>query len=141
MYRGVTYGRDGRPQSAYWVTAACELLGRDGRPAMEGMYCPVFPDKPYLMFLADPPAPGYAPSPVFFKAGMLQDDFDGDGKAEPGYLQATGGAGRDWTSGGGLAIGYDPATRLLKYSYQFFMHEGGTAGTFAREVLVLFRVR
>lgn len=141
VYRGVSYGQDGRPSSAYWVSAACELLGRDGRPAMDGMYCPVFPDKPYLMYLVRPPAPGYAPSAVFFKAGMLQDDFDGDGKAEPGYLSTTGGAGEGWSSGGGIAMGYDPATRFLKYEYQFFAHQGGAAGNFIVERLLLFRVR
>jgi hypothetical protein len=143
-YRGVEYGPGGQPQSAYWVSPACELLGRDGRPAMDGLRCPLFPGKPYLLLLVSSPM-GF-PNPVFYKGGRLQDDFDGDGKAELGYMNVTGGGGRaggSWEAGGVHAFGYDPETGFLKYDYMLFGHVqegGGTALNYIQERLILFRV-
>ena len=143
-YRGVEYGRGGQPQSAYWVSPACELLGRDGRPTMDGLRCPLFPGKPYLLYLRSSPM-GF-PNPVFYKGGRLQDDFDGDGKAELGYMNVTGGggsAGGNWEAGGVHAFGYDPETGFLKYDYMLFFNireGGGTALNFVQETLILFRV-
>ncbi|MCH1927663.1 hypothetical protein L6232_22990, partial [Shewanella sp. C31] len=48
VYRGVSYSPQGTPTGTYWVSPSCELLDAQGRPAMDGMYCPVFPEKPYL---------------------------------------------------------------------------------------------
>jgi hypothetical protein len=143
-YRGVQYGPGGQPQSAYWVSPACELLGRDGRPTMDGLLCPLFPGKPYLLYLVSSPM-GF-PNPVFYKGGRLQDDFDGDGKAELGYMKVTGGGGRaggSWEAGGVHAFGYDPETGFLKYDYMLFGHiqeGGGTALNYILERLILFRV-
>jgi hypothetical protein len=143
-YRGVQYGPGGQPQSAYWVSPACELLGRDGRPTMDGLRCPLFPGKPYLLYLVSSPM-GF-PNPVFYKGGRLQDDFDGDGKAELGYMNVTGGGGRaggSWEAGGVHAFGYDPETGFLKYDYMLFGHiqeGGGTALNYIQERLILFRV-
>jgi hypothetical protein len=143
-YRGVVYGSGGQPQSAYWVSPACELLGRDGRPAMDGLRCPLFPGKPYLLYLVSSPM-GF-PNPVFYKGGRLQDDFDGDGKAELGYMMVTGGGGRaggSWEAGGVHAFGYDPETGFLKYDYTLFGHireGGGIALNYIQERLILFRV-
>jgi hypothetical protein len=143
-YRGVQYGPGGQPQSAYWVSPACELLGRDGRPTMDGLLCPLFPGKPYLLFLVSLPMD--FPRPVFYKGGRLQDDFDGDGKAELGYMMVTGGGGRaggSWEAGGVHAFGYDPETGLLKYDYMLFGHireGGGTTLNYIQERLILFRV-
>jgi hypothetical protein len=143
-YRGVEYGPGGQPQSAYWVSPACELLGRDGRPAMDGLRCPLFPGKPYLLLLVSSPM-GF-PNPVFYKGGRLLDDFDGDGKAELGYMNVTGGgggAGGNWEAGGVHAFGYDPETGFLKYDYKLFGHireGGGIALNYILESLILFRV-
>jgi hypothetical protein len=143
-YRGVNYGPGGQPQSAYWVSPACEILGRDGRPTMDGLLCPLFPGKPYLLYLVSSPM-GF-PNPVFYKGGRLQDDFDGDGKAELGYMNVTGGGGRaggSWEAGGVHAFGYDPETGFLKYEYMLFgniREGGGTALNYILERLILFRV-
>jgi len=149
-YRGVNYGPGGQPQSAYWVSPACEILGRDGRPAMDGLPCPVFPGKPYLLYLVSSPIKDFPgmdlPNAVFYKGGRLLDDFDGDGKAELGYMMVTGGgggAGGNWEAGGVHAFGYDPETGFLKYNYTLFFNireGGGTALNFILEDLILFRV-
>jgi hypothetical protein len=149
-YRGVVYGSGGQPQFAFWVSPACESLGRDGRPATDLLPCPLFPGKPYLLDLVSSPIKDFLgmdlPNPVFYKGGRLQDDFDGDGKAELGYMKVTGGGGRaggSWEAGGVEAFGYDPETGFLKYHYTFFFNireGGGPALNFIQERLILFRV-
>lgn len=143
LYRGVDYGGQGGPQTAYWVTPACEILGRNGRPTMDGVLCPLFPEKPYLLRLLPSPDPSFSPVPssAVYKGGRLLDDFDGDGVAELGYMLTTGGSGRDWSSGGVEAVGYDPNTGRLKYRYALFGHQGGSAGNFLQEILLFYRVR
>ncbi len=143
-YRGVLYGPGGQPLFAFWVSPACELLGRDGRPAMDGLRCPLFPGKPYLLDLVPSPIrdfPGMdLPNPVFYKGGRLLDDFDGDGKAELGYMKVIGSGG---SAGGVHAFGYDPETGFLKYDYTLFFNireGGGTALNYIQERLILFRV-
>ena len=143
LYRGVSYSPQGQPQASYWVTPACEIVGRNGQPVMDGNLCPVFPEKPYLIVLIGPTDAGIVPvpAPVIYERGRLLDDFDKDGVVEIGYLTTTGGSGRDWGSGGVEAFGYDPNTKRLKFHYILFGHKGGTAGNFLREMLVLYRVR
>jgi len=144
-YRGVEYGSGGQPEYTYWVSPACEILGRDGRPTMDGVRCPLFPGKPYLLRLLPSPIGG-PPASSIYKGGRLQDDFDGDGKAELGYMSVTGGggsAGGRWETGGVHAFGYDPDTQLLKYDYMLFgsLQQGGGPGlNYMLESLILYRV-
>lgn len=142
VYRGVTYNPQGQALLTYWVNASCEILDQNGQPAMDGVRCPVFPDKPYLLMLQESPLPGMPPSAKFYFPGRLQDDFDGDGVVEVGYLAEGGSSGRTYTSGWAEALGYDPSTRMLKYHYQMAARESGSAHTtYYLEKLLRFRVR
>lgn len=141
LYRGVDYNEQGQPQGTYWATPACEIAGQNGQPAMDGILCPIFPEKPYLLRLLSNPSISPVPSPVVYKSGKLTDDFDRDGVVEIGYLMTTGGSGRDWTSGGVEVFGYDPNTKRLKFRYVLFGNQGGSAGNFLQEILLRFQVR
>ncbi|MBW6393759.1 hypothetical protein KZX47_01095 [Thermus sp. SYSU G05001] len=142
LYRGTMYDPQGRPQTVYWVSASCELLDQDGRPAMDGWACPMYPNKPYLLQLQEAPVAGLPPNAQFFFPGRLADDFDGDGVVEIGYMATGGSGGRAYTSGWVRALGYDPNTRLLKYEYRVDARESKNAYTsYALEALILYRVR
>lgn len=142
VYRGITYSSDGRSVATYFVSTACELLDPRGQPTMDGLRCPVYPEKPFLLVLLDPPAPGFPPNPLRFAPGRLADDFDQDGVLEIGYMATAGSGGRTFTSGWVQALGYDPASRLLKYEYLMAVREGESQYTsYAQERLVRFRVR
>ncbi|MEZ0348056.1 MAG: hypothetical protein ABWJ90_06025 [Thermus sp.] len=141
-YRGVTYGQNGQPLSYYFVTPACELLTANNQPAWDGILCPLNPRKPYLVTPLPSPIPGMPPNPRFFQAGRLQDDFDGDGVVEEGYLATGGSGGRSFTSGWAEAWGYDPRTARLKFWYSMAARESQSAATtYNMERLLLLRVR
>ncbi|MDM7325027.1 MAG: hypothetical protein P3W93_008665 [Thermus sp.] len=142
IYRGVTYNPQGQALSTYPVSASCELLDQNGQPAMDGLRCPVYPDKPYLHFLQESPMAGLPPSSLFLSPGRLPDDFDGDGVVEIGYIATGGSGGRTFTSGWARVIGYDPNTRVLKFEYSTDVRESQSAYTsYSVEKLLLFRVR
>jgi hypothetical protein len=137
-YFVVQYRDDGTPSGAYWMNGSCEILDQDGRPAMDALVCPVHPGKPYLLLLQPAPMEGLVPSAVVLQGGILQDDFDEDGKTEPGYLKTVGSGGQ---SGGVVAVGYYPDTRLAKYLYMLFGRQGDSGGNFLTERLDRFAVR
>ncbi|WP_243030930.1 hypothetical protein [Thermus altitudinis] len=142
VYRSVTYNPQGQVLATYLVSASCELLDQSGQPTMDGMLCPVYPDKPYLLFLQESPLAGLPPSPQFLFPGRLADDFDGDGVVEIGYLATGGSGGRSFTSGNALALGYDPNTRVLKFEYFMAARESENPYTsYFMEQIRLFRVR
>ena len=144
LYRGVTYGQGGQPQSTYWVDDRCEITDAQGNPAMDGWRCPLYPGKPYLVNLLPPPSQGFAPSAQVYSGGRLADDFDGDGVVEVGYLRtggSSGQAGGGWATGYAHALGYDPNTLMLKFEYLLFGNQGqGAPSTWLTESLVYFRV-
>ncbi|BDB11223.1 hypothetical protein [Thermus thermophilus] len=142
VYRGVTYDERGAPETTYWVSPSCELLDPQGRPAMDGFSCPVFPGKPYLSWILPPPTPGLVPSSILYLAGRYFDDFDGDGQPEDGYAYTGGTGGKEFTSGNVHLIAYDVGTGLLKYEYRMAVRESqATYASYAMEKLLLFQVR
>ncbi|GLV49234.1 hypothetical protein TJA_23360 [Thermus sp. LT1-2-5] len=142
VYRGVSYGPNGQPQTSYFVTPACELLSANNRPAWDGILCPINPRKPYLVTPLPSPIQGMPPNARFFQAGRLQDDFDGDGVVEEGYLATGGVGGQSFTSGWAEAWGYDPQSGRLKFWYQMAVRESPSAATtYNVERLLLLRVR
>ncbi len=135
-YLTVEYGKDGSIRVAYWMSAACEILDEAGRPTQDALLCPVNPGKPHLMILVPPPMADLVPSALLLQGGNLQDDFDEDGKAEPGYLRTTGTGGN---SGGVLAVAYRPDNGQAKYLYALFGQQGGA--NFLTEDLLRLEVR
>jgi hypothetical protein len=142
VYRGVNYDERGGPETTYWVSPSCELLDPQGRPAMDGLRCPVFPGKPYLLVLQPPPSPGFPPPSLLYQAGRYGDDPDGDGEHEDGYAYTGGSGGKAFTSGMVHLIAYDIRTGLLKYEYLMAVRESeNTYTSYALESLFLFQVR
>ncbi len=142
VYRSVTYNPQGQVLATYLVSASCELLDQSGQPTMDGMLCPVYLDKPYLLFLQESPLAGLPPSSKFLFPGRLLDDFDGDGVVEIGYMATGGSGGRSFTSGWAEAQGYDPNTRVLKFAYSMGARESESPYTsYFMEHIRLFRVR
>lgn len=135
-YLTVEYNKHGNIQVAYWMNASCEILDRNGKPTQDALVCPVDPAKPHLMILLPSPVQGLVPSASLLQGGNLQDDFDEDSKAEPGYLRTTGSGGN---SGGVLAVAYWPDSRKAKYIYVLFGQQGGA--NFLTENLLRFAVR
>jgi hypothetical protein len=134
-YLTVQYTKDGSVEFAFWMNASCEILDEGGRPTQDALVCPVDPAKPHLMILVPPPVQGLVPSALLLQGGNLQDDFDEDGKAEPGYLRTTGSGGN---SGGVLAVAYWPDNHQAKYLYLLFGQQGGA--NFLTESLDRFEV-
>ncbi len=135
-YLTVEYTKDGSVRVAYWMNAACEILDESGKPTQDALVCPVDPGKPHLMILVPPPIQNLVPSALLLQGGNLQDDFDEDGKTEPGYLKTTGSGGN---SGGVLAVAYWPDSRQAKYIYTLFGQQGGA--NFLTEDLLRFMLR
>jgi len=134
-YLTVEYNKYGNIRVAYWMNASCEILDQNGKPTQDALVCPVDPGKPHVMILVPPPMPNLVPSARVLQGGILRDDFDEDGKAEPGYLMTVGSGGR---SGGVQAVAYWPDSRKAKYIYVLFGQQGGA--NFLTEDLLRFDV-
>ncbi len=142
VYRRVDYNAQGQVGTPYLVSASCEALSNSGQIVADMSRCPVYPDKPYLLYLQESPLAGLPVSSEFVFPGRLLDDFDGDGVVEIGYLATGGSGGRSFTSGWAYALGYDPNTRVLKFTYAMIARESENPYTsFSMEKILVYRVR